>query len=78
VPGPGNYDPKLKVKYLSQGTAVFGKEKRLKGLYATKSIFCLKSFIIVETPGPGTYRVQSDFGYYDVNDSLSANNSFMT
>ena len=23
------------------------------------------------TPGPGTYRAQSDFGYYDINDTIS-------
>jgi len=27
------------------------------------------------TPGPGTYRVQSDFGYYEVNDIVGAGGS---
>jgi hypothetical protein len=46
----------------NSGAPMFTKGKRDTNLdtSATRKI----------TPGPGTYRVQSDFGFYDVNDSM--------
>lgn len=31
----------------------------------------------IETPGPGQYRAQSDFGFYDAADTLNTMNSLL-
>eukprot|EP00347_Sterkiella_histriomuscorum_P017484 403349183 len=65
-PGPGAYQQIESVnktgtfffnKYKNTGAPVFGKSRRLVQLddSATRKI----------TPGPGTYRVQSEFGFYN-------------
>lgn len=67
IPGPGQYDPKTEVN--SQGAyfldrlknscaPIFTKQQRLVTLdpSETRKI----------TPGPGTYRAPSEFGYYEV------------
>lgn len=65
-PGPGEYNQIASVnktgifffkKYKNSGAPVFSKAKRLAtlDLSETRKI----------TPGPGTYRISSDFGYYN-------------
>mmetsp|Transcript_21148 Transcript_21148/g.15469 ORF Transcript_21148/g.15469 Transcript_21148/m.15469 type:complete len:136 (+) Transcript_21148:410-817(+) len=59
VPGPGQYQGgNIRIAYKSPGTAVFGRERRLDSKQYKK-----------ETPGPGNYRIHSDFGYYDPADA---------
>eukprot|EP01017_Pseudomicrothorax_dubius_P003770 TRINITY_DN10613_c0_g1_i1.p1 TRINITY_DN10613_c0_g1~~TRINITY_DN10613_c0_g1_i1.p1 ORF type:complete len:285 (+),score=39.55 TRINITY_DN10613_c0_g1_i1:144-998(+) len=62
VPGPGAYDTKPAIdskgnyfisKFESSGCRTFNHEKR--------NVFSLRA----RTPGPGTYRMPSDFGYYE-------------
>eukprot|EP00347_Sterkiella_histriomuscorum_P008017 403346688 len=70
MPGPGQYDGfttfyKTKKNY---GATVFGRQKRLEELQSIRK----------NTPGPGTYRALSEFGYYDpAADALATNTSFM-
>lgn len=80
VPGPGLYQLKLDLngkgnysfaRYRNSGAPVFTKGKRDTNLDTSVTRKCkLKrlSYDLV-TPGPGTYRMQSDFGYYNVNTS---------
>lgn len=58
IPGPGAYIPNYKQRQRNFGVAVIGSEKRLNTASVRRG-----------TPGPGTYRVQSDFGFYDVADT---------
>ena len=61
LPGPGQYDPNdyqegnyIVSKYKNPGVRRFGTSARMQ--LKTPSI---------DTPGPGTYRQPSDFGYVD-------------
>jgi hypothetical protein len=64
LPGPGEYSPRSEsnvgnyfiAKYRNSGAPVFSKGKRLAelDLSQTRKI----------TPGPGSYRIQSEFGFY--------------
>ena len=57
---------------------VFGKERRLEELPTIKRSKSINlKWLLIDTPGPGTYRVQSEFGYYDPADTLGTNASFM-
>jgi hypothetical protein len=60
IPGPGSYDPKdymdsnyVLSQWKNASTRRFGTAARMQ-LKMTK-----------DTPGPGTYRPPSDFGYVD-------------
>eukprot|EP00347_Sterkiella_histriomuscorum_P007766 403347641 len=72
IPGPGQYKPQLELnqkgnysfyKFKNSGAPVFSKAKRITNLdtSATRKI----------TPGPGSYRMQTDFGFYDGNDNTN-------
>jgi len=54
------------------GQAVIGTGKRsdLADSASKSKIYLLITSL--EIPGPGTYRAQSDFGYYDPSDSFTA------
>lgn len=65
-PGPGAYNPSVGVdktgqyfinKYKNSGAPVFNKQKRIVALDTSETRKI--------TPGPGSYRLQSEFGYYD-------------
>ena len=60
IPGPGTYTANYKQRQRNFGVAVFGSEKRLNTSSMRRG-----------TPGPGTYRVQSDFGFYDPSDTFN-------
>lgn len=57
-PGPSSYQPKLLPFKLKDGS-----------LKATASRFSRKEYR-TDAPGPGSYRVQSDFGIYSTDSSL--------
>ena len=68
LPGPGQYDPKPSIndtgsyflsKFRSSLVRTFGKVERVSP--ENRKIFN-------NTPGPGTYRAPSDFGYYQARD----------
>lgn len=68
VPGPANYQPKLNLdskgayaysKWKSSGAPMFTKASRQVDLDTSRTRKM--------TPGPGTYRVQTEFGFYDPN-----------
>ncbi|CDW71854.1 UNKNOWN [Stylonychia lemnae] len=64
IPGPGSYQlthlgPSMQKNF---GAVVFGKSRRLVETKET----------IKYTPGPGTYRIQSDFGFYNPSDALGS------
>lgn len=88
VPGPGNYDMATLefdkkgryslAKWKNSGAPVFSKARRTVNLddsVTRKSKIILLTLLIIVTPGPGTYRVGTEFGYYDPNESI-ANASF--
>ena len=64
IPGPGQYEPKTEIgnyvldRYKNTNAIVFTKQQRLVTLdiSETRKI----------TPGPGTYRAPSEFGFYEV------------
>eukprot|EP00347_Sterkiella_histriomuscorum_P018891 403343777 len=68
IPGPGKYYQAQLKQSLTRhyGTAIFGKERRLVEQKSTSKL----------TPGPGAYRIQSDFGFYDPSTSINADKSF--
>ena len=66
MPGPGHYNPSVAMEdkhlYKNHGNTVFSKDK---------------GHIVKLTPNygpdPGTYRVQSDFGFYTPDDNAHNN-----
>ena len=92
MPGPGNYDQRLNLnktgnysfyKWRNSGAPLFSKASRKVDLEtsATRKSKCNFTYLqLTVTPGPGTYRVQTEFGFYDptengANQSSSLNNS---
>ncbi len=72
-PGPGNYQPKLNLdakgsyaysKWKSSGAPLFTKATRRVDLETSKTRKI--------TPGPGTYRLQTEFGFYNPNQNYGA------
>jgi len=57
-PGPSSYKPKI-----------LTSRKKVGYIKATASRFSEKEYL-TEAPGPGSYRVQSEFGVYCVSSSL--------
>ena len=62
VPGPGQYESKdysdgsyFLSSYKNPGVRKFGTEQRLSARH-----------LKIDTPGPGTYRPPSDFGYVEL------------
>ena len=74
-PGPGQYNENYTTRYKSFGTAVIGRANRLTNLSQNSKCINNSPFniIFIVAPGPGTYRVQSEFGYYDPADTLANN-----
>lgn len=62
TPGPNDYNPRDKKQkwYKSYGRAIMGKDTR-KTMHIPKDK--------LNGPGPGNYRMQSDFGVYCPNDT---------
>jgi len=62
IPGPADYNTKrYKQKwYRSYGATVFGRDKRG---------FIQFNKEAAQVPGPGNYRIQSDFGVYNPSDT---------
>jgi hypothetical protein len=70
VPGPGAYEVKdylsgeyVLSKFKNPGTGKFGSSKRMEIKFSK------------DTPGPGTYRPPSDFGYLDISTKNSPRTS---
>ena len=68
IPGPGQYDPKTNVnpngtyfvdKYKNSQAPVFTKQSRLVTLDVSETRKI--------TPGPGSYKAPTEFGYYEIN-----------
>ena len=91
TPGPGAYDPKTNINpegqyYLSnfKSNAVskfVSPDKSLTtsikdSASAAKVRKALYRSFTNGTPGPGSYRIASEFGKYDLNDTGSNNNNF--
>jgi len=85
IPGPGLYNLKLDLnmkgnysfaRYRNSGAPVFTKGKRDTNLDTSvtrKRKNHSTNFSNIVTPGPGSYRMQSDFGYYNINASTLSN-----
>ena len=80
MPGPGNYEQKLNLnktgnytfyKWRNSGAPLFSKATRKVDLdtSATRKSNLRNILIILVTPGPGTYRVQTEFGFYNPTDN---------
>lgn len=71
VPAPGHYNPSDQVgsQYLLSNFKNYGS-KVYKPL-TKKKMYVLQS----DTPGPGTYRVPSDFGYLDLGAGFNTSTS---
>ena len=70
-PGPGEYTSKEDMeskgayyisKYGSSGAQRFGKSGRSP---------IVRNVRVLENPGPGTYSMPSEFGYYEIDDPTS-------
>lgn len=73
-PGPGHYDPKDSIdpvgnyyisKFKSTQTRSFPKSKRDFTRRASISLCKRAGVISTVTPGPGSYKLPSDFGHYE-------------
>ena len=81
IPGPGQYFKQSSVSLIQNnfGNIVFGKSRRLQEVKETrkrKLLVYIKTTHI-DTPGPGAYRAQSDFGFYAADDILNTTNSLL-
>ena len=63
IPGPGAYKSKYDAIVRKSGVPLIGKDPR-KLIIETPNER-------INTPGPGTYRAQTDFGYYDDDDFMT-------
>ncbi len=81
MPGPGKYEQKLQFnktgnytfyKWKNSGAPLFSRATRATNLdtSATRKSSIDSIHIFLVTPGPGTYRVQTEFGFYDPNENL--------
>ena len=54
-------------KWKGSGAPIFPKTNRVIMMETSKTrrSTILFIFISIATPGPGTYRIQTDFGFYD-------------
>ena len=81
IPGPGQYFKQSSVSAIqnSFGNIVFGKSRRLQEVKETRKrkLFLYNKITHIDTPGPGAYRVQSDFGFYAPDDALNTTNSLL-
>ena len=64
IPGPGNYDPEdySGGKYLLSSFKNYGTRKFMPDQCRNN----LKRKLMSDTPGPGSYRAPSEFGYLDL------------